>query len=209
METKISAKKIPTKIDPAANPTLNTTDTFESTPNSSSLRIVDTFESRPARDFFGFDQSRQLHSVTELRKLIAAAKAERKTPFSDTNLNRLLAKNHKSYREICGDLKNWVNNNFYLTSRQKAEFDRMPESNVKQIQISGHIATKMAKLIQVEIRDDDKANPLSNNSEKTVYYKGTQIAQNVKINLQKLQIFPHHDLEKSDEQADLNNSQKT
>lgn len=150
------------------------------------------------------EQSRPGSSVAELRELITAAKAQQKPPFSESNLNRLLARNHKSYQEITGDLKNWVNNKLYLTPRQKGEFERMPESSVKQIQVLADKATEMGKLIEVEIRDDDKSNPLTSNFEKTIHYEDSEIAANVKIKLNKGRIMPHPDFEQFNEQKDLN-----
>jgi hypothetical protein len=188
--------------------TFDAPDSFETMQRSGPHKSVDTFETAPAQNFFGFEETRKESSMTEIRQLIAAAKAENKPPFSESNLNRLLAKNNKSYKEISGDLKNWINNNLYLTPRQKGEFDRMPDSGVKQIQVSADKATEMGKLIEVEIRDDDQSNPLTSNFEKTIHYEDTEIAENVKIKLNKLQIMPYQDFEKLNEQQDLNVGQE-
>jgi hypothetical protein len=147
---------------------------------------------------------RQGSTVAELRDLITAAKAHQKPPFSESNLNRLLARNQNSYQEITGDLKNWVNNNLYLTPRQKGEFERMPESSVKQIQVLADKATEMGKLIEVEIRDDDKSNPLTSNFEKTIRYEDVEIAENVIVKLNKGRIMPHPDFEQFNTPKDLN-----
>jgi hypothetical protein len=197
---KITTKQVPT-IEPALNQAV---DNFENEPIQTPQQYgVDTFESAPSHNS-EFQDRPKPYSIAEMRQMITAAKAINKPPFSEANLNGLLAKNNQSYKEITADLKNWINNNLYLTARQKGEFQRMPESGVKQIQISADKATELGKRIQVEIRDDDKFNPLTANFEKTVHYEDTEIAENVKIKLNKLQIVPHQNFEQFNKQQDLN-----
>jgi hypothetical protein len=147
---------------------------------------ADGFELAKQRGAFNVDGQKyqgsadDSYSVSELRTLVSAAKAENKSPFSIANLNRLLAANSDKYIEIAADLKGWINKNLHLTSRQKAPLDGMSQEDLQKVMDSAKSATELGKRIAVEIENQPAEGA------KVLKLRNEEIADQVKLRLGKV-----------------------
>ena len=122
------------------------------------------------------------YSVSELRQLISAARAENKPPFTEANFNKLLSANRDNYKEIAADLKGWINKNMYLSPRQKGPLDRMNEDDLKKVQDFAQTATELNKLMSVKITNYDESS-----AEKVLKLQETEISDTVRLHYGKVQ----------------------
>jgi hypothetical protein len=151
-------------------------------------KITDGFEHQKLSNSFDRQLNQtsvtgdEAYSVTELRNLIQAAKAENKPPFTEANLNKLLLENRGNYKDIAADLKEWISKNMYLTPRQKAPLDRLSEEDLKMVQDSAQTAIELNKPMSVQITN------YPGSQEKILKLKETEIGETVKLQLGKVPV---------------------
>ncbi|MCI0603315.1 hypothetical protein L0156_09895 [bacterium] len=95
--------------------------------------------------------------VSDLRQVLAFARAENKQVLTAANFNAFLSENSSKYGEIAANLRQVVNDNFYLTPNQRQIFERFSEKDFQQIQDAANRALETNQSIEISIFPDNEA----------------------------------------------------